>query len=68
MPPSADYDATLAILRRHTIGAYNGSQVACAAPECRAWMKTDAWHQHVASLVTGAPIPPGGQVEDEQDG
>ena len=58
MTHSADYDATLAVLRRHTIGAFNGSQVACDAPECRAWMTTDAWHQHVAGLIAGCPIPP----------
>lgn len=48
---AAEVESALAILRRHTIGAFNGSQVACAAPECRAWMKTDAWHQHVATLL-----------------
>lgn len=41
----------LAVLRRHTIGAFNGSQVACAAPECRQWMTTDVWHQHVARII-----------------
>jgi hypothetical protein len=56
--PSAERDAVLAVLRRHTIGAYNGSQVACAAPECRAWMKTDAWHEHVADLIAARPLPP----------
>lgn len=48
---TAETDPILRTLRRHSIGAFNGSQVACSAPKCRAWMKTDDWHQHVARHV-----------------
>lgn len=46
----------LAVLRRHGIGAFNGSQVACA--HCRLWMKTDEYHQHVAQIAERWLITP----------
>lgn len=47
----ATSDAILEVLRRHDIGAFNGTQVACAAPECRAWMDTETWRVHLADLI-----------------
>lgn len=49
---SAEQDVILRSLRRHTIGAFNGTQVACE--HCRLWMKTDEWHQHLAELIERA--------------
>jgi hypothetical protein len=42
----------LTVLRRHTIAAFNGTQVACS--HCRAWMENDEWRRHQAELVARA--------------
>lgn len=45
---SAENDV-LAILHRHSIGAFNGSQSACS--HCRVWMAHDEYRQHLAELI-----------------
>lgn len=39
----------LAILRVHSIGAFNGSQSACS--HCREWMTHDEYREHLAALL-----------------
>lgn len=39
----------LEVLRRHSVGAFNGSQSACS--RCRVWMTHDEYRQHLAALI-----------------
>lgn len=48
-PSPSPVAAVLAELRRHDIGAFNGSQVGCTCD--RTWRTTDEWRKHVAADI-----------------
>lgn len=42
-------EVALAVLRRHSIGAFNNTQSACH--QCRKWMTHDEYREHIAALI-----------------